>query len=141
VREQSGIGRLGFGVRRWHQCNAPSEHQGYDQGSEHGLFPCRPIRERLHWQVRSSPQDAWVQNSSLAFGQRFVTVGPTRCALCRWHGVTFCQARTSRHIRSAPQNRSGDLCLKAAEVLGRMAALVPSGGDNPIFAALRLQGD
>src|SRR5580693_344456 len=37
-----------------------------------------------------------------------------------WRGVSFCQVRTSRHIRSAPQNRSGDLCLKAAEVLGRM---------------------
>jgi hypothetical protein len=45
--------------------------------------------------------------------------------------------RISRHITSVPQNRSGDLRLKAAEVLGTM----PSAGDNQKFAALRLKGD
>jgi hypothetical protein len=25
-----------------------------NQGSEHGLFPCYPVEERLHWQVRST---------------------------------------------------------------------------------------
>jgi hypothetical protein len=97
----------------------PREYQGYDRGSEHGflpvgLFPVTPYK--------SVCIDGFVPASRLA-------------------GVSFCRVRTSRHIRSAPEHGSGDRCLKAAEVLGRMAALVPSGGDNPIFAALRLQGD